>query len=977
MMKKESEKFKNKFREHIRLSGKESSIEEMCKIQEEGIILANKILNNKNCLMIADDVGLGKTYEGLGIIFSKFIEKSGQNILIIAPNEQIGLKWKKEYDYFKDNWIINIKDENIPECNVYLNNPFELLNIKNDGNNHISIIRANKFSYIKDIINKENTENLINLVKEDKEKLKAKVENIKKAIKEYNEGKSENYENIASWCINVLSILNNNLREFDLAIIDESQNLRGGESTLKNKFINTFFGLYRFKNPDENKMKFKQSVLLTATPDHNKNIDIFNQFKYFIENKIQKELFDSKDDSYHKDKIEWLDKFDAYNQNNSEKLSIIRRSRKFNGMEKYAYREFKDIPAECNFLENMTFRLLHKRIINSDKNFCEMKYIDGFESFIQNESDNKNYDEDERKSKIDNDTFYIDDWIKQLKNEHNITINHPKIRKIKEELKKDSKLDKIDKTLIFARRISSTKELEKALIDDYDEEIDKLVQEMLNNNEKKYIMKEFEIENNDRESESNSNVKIDDETSDEESIEVEEDNDENQYKSRWLKQIKENKNSKIQTDIVLFKKKFYKNMLFADFFEENFLKVFWYNIKIESNEKEKAVILWTEKDNIHNEQHSGTIEITNQEVKDKIKNYKISLSERSIKDTDFKRIINLIIFEKLGENDCRIKIFNNVYKSFYFKEEKKENVDVSVDLNRISNICFEEEKSIWGIKAIKDALNGIFKIPSKDDNLKEEKFKKELFKREIVKDIIIKNLRNGEGILYFYCLYLKFKKEKFKEQIKEKFEKQIEEKCTFAIRILNRIIDFINNFEAENKILGIDYDESYYNKKIPICLSPVAKCSSIQKQSIPNITKCFNTSFFPDIIVATDIIKEGIDLQINCSKINNYGIAWLPGDIEQRIGRIDRYFSKTYREYIENPTSRVDIEFLYTKDTLDEEQVSRVLNRYIKSIMLKDFNGIDYNYDNTVNDDIESNDNVPSVKDEINILNEISESERK
>ena len=110
-MEKESKKLRNKFREHIKLSGKEKSLEEMCEIQEEGIILANRILNNKNCLMIADDVGLGKTYEGLGIIFSKFIEKSGQNILIIAPNEQIGLKWKKEYDYFKDNCIINIKDE--------------------------------------------------------------------------------------------------------------------------------------------------------------------------------------------------------------------------------------------------------------------------------------------------------------------------------------------------------------------------------------------------------------------------------------------------------------------------------------------------------------------------------------------------------------------------------------------------------------------------------------------------------------------------------------------------------------------------------------------------------------------------------------------------------------------------------------------------------------------------------------------------
>ena len=424
-MNREYNELKEEFCKYIKLSGKnnnDTEIKDMCKLQEEGIILANKILENKNSLMIADDVGLGKTYEGLGIIFSKLESRKKQNILIIAPNEQIGKKWISEYNNFRENCYIKDNKNNIPEtCNDFLDNPFELLKIKDDEKNHISVIRANKFSYIQNII-KDKEKDIINLVKEeDKEILEKNIEIINSIIEMSKEEKDtiDNIDNeneqqkLINQLLEVLKILNKYLREFDLVIIDESQNLRGEEQTLKNKFLNYFFGLYRFKTPND--MKFRKSVLLTATPDHSEPEDIFRQFQYIEKNK---ELVELNSQKKSQDVIEFLEKFDDYNENQPEKLSIIRRSRKFNGQEKYAFRKFKGIPVESSFLEKMTFAVLHKKIINENKNLCDMRYIDGFESFLPNEKNKKNYDEDgrENRKEKEKDTFYLTKLIDELKN---------------------------------------------------------------------------------------------------------------------------------------------------------------------------------------------------------------------------------------------------------------------------------------------------------------------------------------------------------------------------------------------------------------------------------------------------------------------------------------------------------------------------------------------------------------------------------
>ncbi|MEY4847066.1 MAG: hypothetical protein RLZZ36_179 [Pseudomonadota bacterium] len=52
--------------------------------------------------------------------------------------------------------------------------------------------------------------------------------------------------------------------------------------------------------------------------------------------------------------------------------------------------------------------------------------------------------------------------------------------------------------------------------------------------------------------------------------------------------------------------------------------------------------------------------------------------------------------------------------------------------------------------------------------------------------------------------------------------------------------------------------------------------------------RTFNTPFFPDILVCSEVMSEGVDLQRFCRYMIHHDLAWNPSTIEQRTGRIDR-----------------------------------------------------------------------------------------
>ncbi|MBI5508381.1 MAG: SWF/SNF helicase family protein [Deltaproteobacteria bacterium] len=55
----------------------------------------------------------------------------------------------------------------------------------------------------------------------------------------------------------------------------------------------------------------------------------------------------------------------------------------------------------------------------------------------------------------------------------------------------------------------------------------------------------------------------------------------------------------------------------------------------------------------------------------------------------------------------------------------------------------------------------------------------------------------------------------------------------------------------------------------------------------------FNTPFRPYVLVASDVMQEGLDLHRECSRVVHYDLAWNPAILEQRVGRVDRLGSKT------------------------------------------------------------------------------------
>ena len=98
----------------------------------------------------------------------------------------------------------------------------------------------------------------------------------------------------------------------------------------------------------------------------------------------------------------------------------------------------------------------------------------------------------------------------------------------------------------------------------------------------------------------------------------------------------------------------------------------------------------------------------------------------------------------------------------------------------------------------------------------------------------------------------------------------------------------------------------------------------------------FNTPFYPDILVATSILQEGVNLQYFCKNIYHYGMAWTPGDNEQRIGRIDRMFGKIERDLNRDPKAALPIYYPYLKNTVDEEHLAKFVKKKYREETLID-----------------------------------------
>ncbi len=84
----------------------------------------------------------------------------------------------------------------------------------------------------------------------------------------------------------------------------------------------------------------------------------------------------------------------------------------------------------------------------------------------------------------------------------------------------------------------------------------------------------------------------------------------------------------------------------------------------------------------------------------------------------------------------------------------------------------------------------------------------------------------------------------------------------------------------------------------------------------------FNTPFYPEVLVASNVLAEGVDLHLNCRIAIHHDLCWNPSTLEQRTGRIDRIAAKC-----EQAGRSIRVYLPYVSQTQDEKMYRVVMDR--------------------------------------------------
>ena len=120
-----------------------------------------------------------------------------------------------------------------------------------------------------------------------------------------------------------------------------------------------------------------------------------------------------------------------------------------------------------------------------------------------------------------------------------------------------------------------------------------------------------------------------------------------------------------------------------------------------------------------------------------------------------------------------------------------------------------------------------------------------------------------------------------------------------------------------------DFDESEAASRREDRLPNVRLANGgVARETRRRLMLTFNTPFFPEILVASSVMGEGVDLHLNCRHVIHHDLDWNPSILEQRTGRVDRLGSLAVRS-----KQKIAVYEPYVEGTQDEKLYRVVKDR--------------------------------------------------
>ncbi|MEZ9924471.1 DEAD/DEAH box helicase [Vibrio breoganii] len=811
--------------------------------QAEGVAYLARLLANKRLALLADEVGMGKTFQAIGLIHLLQLQNSKAKTLIIAPNRNICHQWKGEFNSFFLHHRKPLDRAQAEVSDVYGSLP-ELVEGVKQSEHHVYLTTIHALSGL------TREEDILDKTAEASKRAEGLRQQVFGAIG--NDG-------------------------FDLMVIDEAHYLRtrnGGSQ--KVEAAKAFFG-------QDSTPLAKSTLLMTATPTHSSSNDVWNILRYFTsESSLNKGNTDTRADA-----ASLLKKF------------ALRRLRLMHGAggryyskHDYRYESVLPVSFEDNPNAELFFGLYQRQLVKdlrkkgSNRQFL-YGYLEGFESFghsddklsvensdtYDNEKNSEHYAEPS--IEINKDAFSKapdSQLLYELSQEYfecfDAQPEHPKYNALVAQFVPKSltaeRLDRI-KHLVFVRRIPSVRELTKRVNTDYDDCFGKMISQALNFSDVQVT--EWRSThwsrvwlNRQLGGQAHENESMDDH--DDEDITVDSDYDETQIRSRitelfvvkkkGLGSIDETRNTRCTNVGLRFKKPESIYSLFLEPARDYVSQDYDYYFEHRTENRVRALYATAAISSRYESNGLSTHSVEDD------KHYGVNLP------TIWKYLIDMLpsalLEHYMGWTAETKENFAN-----YFKAGVLFASPVMVEL-----FCWfvEHERQYKGQESTERAysqyLNFVEHVTGKLE----------------------------QSWLFWY----------FKAAI-ETFEDVCE------------------------KVARVQVSDHQYEWRTLKSLTSPAAFASGETSNRDALQTGFNSPFYPNVLVATSVFQEGVNLHLHCNQVHHYGIAGNPGDHEQRVGRLDRLFGKVHRQLECGEQANLTINFPYLSNSFDEDQLASFLEK--------------------------------------------------